>query len=114
VRGYGPLSMRIQRLAANMFSLSLQVVGKNVSSSSERASEKRGDSTEDMSVATVTEISAISDKSFEDAIQQGIARATKTLRNVEGAWIKDQNVMIEDGNITGYKVNLEVTFVLDE
>jgi dodecin len=107
--------MRIQRLAANMFSLSLQVVGKNVSSSSsERASEKRGDSTEDMSVATVTEISAISDKSFEDAIQQGIARATKTLRNVEGAWVKDQNVMIEDGNITGYKVNLEVTFVLDE
>jgi dodecin len=98
-----------------MFSLSLQVVGKNVSSSSsERASEKRGDSTEDMSVATVTEISAVSDTSFEDAIQQGIARATKTLRNVEGAWVKDQNVMIEDGNIKGYKVNLEVTFVLDE
>jgi dodecin len=97
-----------------MFSLPLQVVGKNVSSSSQRASEKRGDSTEDMSVATVTEISAVSDTSFEDAIQQGIARATKTLRNVEGAWIKDQNVMIEDGNITGYKVNLEVTFVLDE
>jgi len=76
--------------------------------------KKRGDSTEDMSVATVTEISAISDKSFEDAIQQGIARATKTLRNVEGAWVKDQNVMIEDGNIVGYKVNLEVTFVLEE
>jgi len=76
--------------------------------------KKRGDSTEDMSVATVTEISAVSDRSFEDAIQQGIARATKTLRNVEGAWVKDQNVMIEDGNITGYKVNLEVTFVLDE
>src|SRR5215208_6278488 len=114
-RGYGPLSTRIQRPAANMFSLSLQVVGKNVSSSSsERASEKRGDSREDMSVATVTEISALSDKSFEDAIQQGIARATKTLRNVEGAWIKDQNVMIEDGNIKGYKVNLEVTFVLEE
>jgi dodecin len=113
-RGYGPLSMRIQRPAADMFSLSLQVVGKNVSSSSERASEKRGDSREDMSVATVTEISAISEKGFEDAVQQGIARATKTLRNVEGAWVKDQNVMIEDGNITGYKVNLEVTFVLDE
>jgi flavin-binding protein dodecin len=106
--------MRIQQPAADMFSLSLQVVGKNVSSSSERASEKRGDSKEDMSVATVTEISAISEKGFEDAIQQGIARATKTLRNVEGAWVKDQNVMIEDGNITGYKVNLEVTFVLDE
>jgi flavin-binding protein dodecin len=113
--GYGPLSMRIQRPVADMFSLSLQVVGKNVSSSSssERASE-RGVTQEDMSVATVTEISAVSDKSFEDAIQQGIARATKTLRNVEGAWVKDQNVMIEDGNIVGYKVNLEVTFVLDE
>src|SRR5215211_7007985 len=70
-RGYGPLSMRIQQPAVDMFSLSLQVVGKNVSSSSssERASEKRGDSREDMSVATVTEISALSDKSFEDAIQ---------------------------------------------
>ena len=53
-------------------------------------------------------------ESFEDAIQQGIARATKTLRNVESAWVKDQNVMIEDGNLKGYKVNLEVTFVLDE
>ena len=92
-----------------------RVVGNNIrSSSSERASEKRGDSTEDMSVATVTEMSAISEKGFEDAVQQGIARATKTLRNVEGAWVKDQNVMIEDGNIKGYKVNLEVTFVLEE
>jgi dodecin len=95
-----------------MFSHPLQVVGKKVSSS-ERTFEK-GVTQEDMSVATVTEISAISEKGFEDAIQQGVARATKTLRNVEGAWIKDQNVMIEDGNIKGYKVNLEVTFVLDE
>ena len=69
---------------------------------------------EGMSVATVTEISAVSEKGFEDAVQQAIGRATKTLRNVEGAWVKDQNVMIEDGNIKGYKVNLEVTFVLDE
>jgi dodecin len=112
--GYRPPSTCIQRPAVDMFSLSLQVVGKNVSSSSERASEQRGDSTQDMSVATVTEISALSDKSFEDAVQQGIARATKTLRNVEGAWVKDQNVIIEDGNIVGYKVNLEVTFVLEE
>jgi dodecin len=67
-----------------------------------------------MSVATVTEISAISETSFEDAVQQAIARANKTLRNVEGAWVKDMNVMIEDGNITGYKVNLEVTFVLED
>jgi flavin-binding protein dodecin len=67
-----------------------------------------------MSVATVTEISAISERGFEDAIQQGIARANKTLRNVESAWVKDQNVMIEDGNIKGYKVNLEITFVLED
>ena len=67
-----------------------------------------------MSVATVTEMSAVSEKGFEDAIQQGIARANKTLRNVESAWVKDQNVMIEDGNIKGYKVNLEITFVLED
>ena len=67
-----------------------------------------------MSVARVTEISAISDTSFEDAIKQGIARATSTLRGVEGAWIKDMNVMIENGNITGYKVNMEITFVLED
>jgi hypothetical protein len=67
-----------------------------------------------MSVATVTEISATSEQGFEDAIQQAIARASKTLRNIEGAWVKDKNVMIQDGNITGYKVNLEVTFVLED
>jgi dodecin len=67
-----------------------------------------------MSVARVTELSATSETGFEDAINEAVARATKTLRGVEGAWVKDQNVMIEDGNITGYKVNLEVTFVLDE
>jgi flavin-binding protein dodecin len=67
-----------------------------------------------LSVATATQISASSEKGFEDAVQQAIARANKTLRNIEGAWVKDQNVMIENGNITGYKVNLEVTFVLDD
>ena len=67
-----------------------------------------------MSVARVTEISAVSEEGFEDAIRQAIARATKTLRNVEGAWVKDQNIMIEDGNIVGYKVNLEITFVLED
>ena len=67
-----------------------------------------------MSVATVTEISATSQQGFEDAVQQGIQRANKTLRNIEGAWVKDMNVIIEDGNITGYKVNLEVTFVLED
>ena len=67
-----------------------------------------------MSVATVTEISAVSEQGFEDAIQQAIARATKTLRGVQGAWVKDRNVMIQDRNITGYKVNLLVTFVLED
>jgi flavin-binding protein dodecin len=67
-----------------------------------------------MSVARVTELSATSETGFEDAINQAVSRATKTLRGVEGAWIKDQNVMIEDGNIVGYKVNVEITFVLEE
>jgi flavin-binding protein dodecin len=67
-----------------------------------------------MSVARVTELSATSQTSFEDAINQAISRATSTLRGVEGAWIKDQNVLIQDGAITGYKVNLAVTFVLED
>ena len=67
-----------------------------------------------MSVARVTELSATSETSFEDAINEAVARATKTLRGVEGAWVKDMNVMIEEGNIKGYRVNLEITFMLDE
>ncbi len=66
-----------------------------------------------MAVARITEISATSTTSFEDAIKEGVSRSTNTLRGVEGAWVKDMNVMIEDGNITGYKVNMEITFVLD-
>jgi dodecin len=67
-----------------------------------------------MSVARVTELSATSQTSFEDAINEGVARATKTLRGVEGAWVKDMNVLIENGSITGYKVNLAVTFELED
>jgi flavin-binding protein dodecin len=67
-----------------------------------------------MSVASVTEISAISERGFEDAITTGVTRATQTLRNVEGAWVKDMNVLIDNGNITGYKVNLAVTFVMED
>jgi flavin-binding protein dodecin len=67
-----------------------------------------------MSVARVTEISATNPNSFEDAINEGIRRATSTLRNVEGAWVKDMNVLISDNNIVGYKVNLAVTFVLED
>ena len=67
-----------------------------------------------MSVARVTEISATSPNSFDDAAKQGIERASKTLRGMKSAWVKDQNVMIDDGKITEFKVNLAVTFVLDE
>ena len=67
-----------------------------------------------MSVARVTEISATSTKSFEDAIQQGIARATKTLRHVKSAWIKEQRVDITGDSISEYQVNLVITFVLDD
>jgi len=65
------------------------------------------------SVARVTEISAISEQSFEDAIRVGIDRASQTLRNLQSAWVKEQEVQLRDGNITGYKVNLQVTFVLE-
>ncbi len=67
-----------------------------------------------MSGARVTELSAVSETSLKDAVNQAINRATQTLRGVEGAWVKDMNAMIEDGNITGYKVNLEVAFVLED
>ncbi len=67
-----------------------------------------------MPVARVTEMSATSDQSFEDAINQAVSRATSTLRNVESAWVKDQNVLIENNSITGYKVNVAITFVLEE
>jgi len=66
-----------------------------------------------MSVARITEISATSEKSFEDAIQQGIQRATATLRNVRGAWIKEQEVQVEGNRITVYKVTMKITFVLE-
>jgi flavin-binding protein dodecin len=67
-----------------------------------------------MSVGRVTEITSTSSKSFEDAIQQGIARATSTLRNVKSAWIKEQEVRVENGNIVEYQVNMLITFVLDD
>lgn len=67
-----------------------------------------------MSVARTTEISATSTKSFDDAMKQGVGRAVKTLRNVKQAWIKDQEVMIENDKIVSYKVNMKITFVLDD
>lgn len=67
-----------------------------------------------MSIARVTEISAASATSFEDAIKQGIKRAHETLRNVKGAWVKEQSVDCDNGQITFYRVNMMVTFVLDD
>jgi flavin-binding protein dodecin len=67
-----------------------------------------------MSVAKVSEISATSAKSFDDAIQQGLMRASKTLRHVRSAWIKEQQVRCEEGRITEYQVNMMVTFVIDD
>lgn len=65
-----------------------------------------------MSVARVTEIVASSDKSFDDAIRAGIERANKTLENIKGAWVKDQKLVVEDGQIKEYRVTMKVTFVL--
>jgi flavin-binding protein dodecin len=67
-----------------------------------------------MSVARVTEITSTSTKSFEDAVQQGIARSVKTLRQVKGAWIKEQEVTVEGDRIVAYKVIMKVTFVLED
>jgi hypothetical protein len=67
-----------------------------------------------MTVARITEISSVSKESFQDAILQGIKRANKTLKNLKGAWVKDQEVVIDNGKVTGYKVILKVTFILSE
>ncbi len=67
-----------------------------------------------MSIAKVTEISSTSPTSFEDAIDKGIARANKTLRNVRSAWIKEQHVRLDQGRTTEYQVNMMVTFVLED
>lgn len=67
-----------------------------------------------MSVAKVSEISATSTKSFEDAISSGLTRASKTIRNIRSAWIKEQQVRVENGKITEYQVNMMITFVLED
>ncbi len=67
-----------------------------------------------MSIARVTEISATSKKSFDDAIENGVERAAKTLRNVTSAWVKEQSVRVADGKIDHYQVNLMVTFILED
>lgn len=67
-----------------------------------------------MSIAKVTEISSTSPESFEDAIEKGIARANKTLRNVRSVWIKEQHVRVDQGRVTEYQVNMMVTFILED
>jgi dodecin len=66
-----------------------------------------------MSVAKVIEISATSEKGFEDAVREGIAKAAETVRNIKAAWVKEQQVVVEGGEITGFRVDLKITFVLD-
>ncbi len=67
-----------------------------------------------MSIAKVSEISATSTTSFQDAIEQGLARANKTLRNVQSAWVKEQQVRLTGGSISEFQVNMMVTFVIDD
>jgi len=67
-----------------------------------------------MSVAKIIEISAESSKSFEDAVHEGVAKASKTVKNIKGAWIKEQQVLVEKDKIVGYRVDMKVTFVLED
>jgi flavin-binding protein dodecin len=67
-----------------------------------------------MSVAKVTEIISSSPEGFDYAIKQGVERAQKTLKGVQGAWVQDQKIVMDNGSIKEYRVNLKVTFVLDE
>jgi flavin-binding protein dodecin len=67
-----------------------------------------------MAIARVTEITAGSKKSFDDAVQKGVARASKTLKNVSGAWVQDMTVEVVNGKIVEYRVNMKVTFVLED
>ncbi|MCK5739516.1 dodecin domain-containing protein [bacterium] len=67
-----------------------------------------------MAIGKVSEISATSNKSFDDAIKKGLERAAKTLRYVKSAWIKEQTVRLENGQITEYQVNMAVTFILED
>jgi hypothetical protein len=67
-----------------------------------------------MSVARVTEITASSKKSFEDAVRKGVKRAGKTLENIQGAWVQEQSVVVDKDEVTEFRVNLKVTFVLKD
>ena len=66
-----------------------------------------------MAMAKVVEVNSSSQKSFEDAIQTGISKVTETVKNVQGAWINEQKVIIQDNKITEYRVNLKISFLVD-
>lgn len=68
----------------------------------------------DMTIAKVTEISSSSDKSFDEAISRGIKRASKTIRNIEGAWVQDQKLVIKKDKITEYRVKMKISFILED
>jgi dodecin len=86
----------------------------DVPASTRTALPSAGPKGDGMSVAKISEISSTSKVSFEDAIQQGIQRASKSIRQIKSAWIKEQQVRVENNKITEYQVNLLVTFVLDD
>ena len=65
-----------------------------------------------MSVAKISELTAESSKSFEDAVENGIRKMAKTVDNIEGAWIKEQKVVVKDGEISAYRVTMKITFVV--
>lgn len=67
-----------------------------------------------MSVGRVVEISAMSKESFDDAVKEGVSRAEKTLRKIQSAWVKDMRVEVENGKVTGYQVNMQVTFLMED
>ncbi len=77
--------------------------------------DRKNDNPEEqaMTVAKISEITSTSDKSFNDAIARGIKRASKTLKNITSAWVADQEVIVEKGRVTGYRVRLRITFVLE-
>lgn len=68
---------------------------------------------DDMSIAKVIEVNSSSTKSFEDAIQSGITKVSETVKNIQGAWINEQKVVVKDNTISEYRVNLKISFVVD-
>lgn len=66
-----------------------------------------------MTIAKVSEVTSSSSKSFEDAVQKGIERASKTIRGIQGAWIQEQKIVVDNGKIVEYRVNMKISFVLD-